>query len=205
MRVEYIADRLVVSAEKNKDGTPVQYPARDIAGVRGIVAHHTAGKGGPEAIARWHVLGKGWPGIAYDFVIDDNAGPSKIYQTSDLHCARYHAGLHNRTRIGVAIVGNFDRGKPHPNQLHACAWLCGVLCFLLKMQDPGDWVGPWLLPGRVVAGHNELFGATRKIGKTCPGSRFNMTELRELTALSMLDIWSIDSLDHGIQIPYIGD
>lgn len=201
MRVEYIADRLMVTAKKDEDGNPVLYPSRDLSGVRGIAAHHTAGKGGPEAIARWHVLGKWWPGIAYDFVIDDNAGPSKIYQTTDLRRATYHAGLHNRTRIGVAIVGNFDKGVPHPNQLHACAWLCAALCLLLNLKDPGDWVGPAILPGRVVSGHRELFGSSTKLGKTCPGRRFNMTELRELTALTMLDIGSSNLLDHGIQLP----
>lgn len=193
MRVEYIADRLVHSSK--------EYPLRDLANVRGIAVHHTKGRGSPEQVAHGHVLGRGWPGHAYHFQIVGRTGASKIYQTNDLDRASYHAGLHNRTRIGVAITGDFDSGLPSPNDLHACAWLCAALCLLLNLKDPGDWVGPAILPGRVVAGHRELFGSSTKLGKTCPGRRFNMTELRELTALTMLDIGSSNLLDHGIQLP----
>ena len=169
--------------------------------VRGVVVHHTKGRGDPYDIARGHTLDRGWPGIAYHFVIMGGPGASSVFQTLPLDMASYHAGLHNRTRIGIAIVGDYDRGKPYPNDLHACAWLCGVLCLALDLKDPADWVGPVILPGRVVAGHRELFGATTKIGKTCPGKRFNMNELRELTALRMIDIGATDALDHGIRFP----
>ncbi len=46
-----------------------RYRRRDLAAIDNIVIHHTASRAtvSPQAIARFHVRNKGWPGIAYHF------------------------------------------------------------------------------------------------------------------------------------------
>lgn len=211
MRSEYIADKLVRIPERcagecscrKRGKTRCKYPHRALSGVRGLSLHQSKGRGNAAQMARFHVLERGWPGIAYTFLIDDNHGPSRIYQTAEIDRATNHSGLHNRSRIGIVIVGDFDRGLPHPNQIHACAWLCAVLCVLLELGDPKHQTGPWLLPGRVVSGHRELWGATRKVGKTCPGSRFDLDAMRE--TVRTFDVSPLDDLKTRSGIVFPGD
>ena len=98
---------------------------------KGICIHHSAG---PDTIAkdwdgirRYH-LSKGWRDIGYHFGIEWVGGLYMTYAGRSLNMAGAHCPAVNRTHIGVCIVGNFEKGVPHPFAIQALAALCLKLC-----------------------------------------------------------------------------
>lgn len=104
---------LVASLERHPSD---RYSSRDMSRVNEITIHHTAGYEGPEAIAHYHVYERGWPGIGYHYVIDQNG---RIFQTNYDETKSYHNGTTNTKSIGVALIGNFENHPPTHNQYQA--------------------------------------------------------------------------------------
>ena len=127
-----------------------RYRKRTARIVRTVI-HHTATKLGAkqsevahiQAIARGHIR-RGWPGIAYHFVI----GPSgAIYRCHPTKLHTYHVGSrYNDSSIGVALIGRLHVDDPTAAQLESAAWLCKELGYsivphkaLVATACPGHW------------------------------------------------------------------
>lgn len=135
---------------------------------RWIVVHHTASDtGNLEYYKRLHKEERGWPDVAYHFVINNgtmNTSPGEI-EVSDLWKERQH---HYSTRnsyinyfgIAIVLVGNFERHEIPPRQYES---LLNLITRLAR---------EYKIPPERIVGHNELQN-TR-----CPGSHTDMNKIR---------------------------
>ncbi len=129
------------------------YGHRPLADIRYLVIHHTGTSAdvGPEAIAKEHVQGLGWPGIGYHFVVGIDG---TVWQTQDLTTVSHHARQFNAVSVGIALAGDLLDSIPPAVQLERTAALtAGIL----------DQLG---LPISTVRGHREL------VETRCPGDAF---------------------------------
>lgn len=121
------------------------------------IIHHSASPDVPAStIHGWH-LGQKWAGIGYHFVI--RAGGA-IERGRPEWALGVHAGPGNTDSIGICLAGNFEAGKPTPEQMVSLAWL---------LRD-------YLMPkyGKLsVIGHRDVMQTA------CPGRNFPWAELRE--------------------------
>lgn len=138
---------------------------RALSGVTDITLHHAASSNTATAedFARYHITGKGWPGIGYHYVID-RAG--NVFQTNDLTDLSYHNGYNNTAAVGVSLVGNMDNEPMTADQLSAFLALVPEI----RRQVPTV---------RRLVGHKEYKGAT-----ACPGRYVSMGYLRTQTGLA---------------------
>jgi hypothetical protein len=130
---------------------------------REIVVHHSAGEyGNLEFIDRVHRDERGWRMAGYHFIIGNGtgsadgeieAGPRWLTQEIGSHCRG-----HNRTAIGICLVGNFDveGHRPSEAQLHAAAQLTAQLALVFE------------IPRQSILVHREIDGALT----ACPGRHF---------------------------------
>jgi hypothetical protein len=117
------------------------------------VIHHSGGRHRPakvrqhiQAIARFHVRRRGWPTIAYHYIIDADGN---IYRTNRPQVASFHSGdkATNLSSYGICMLGNFRTYDPTPAQLDACRWLVGELNVVqivphkavVQTSCPGRW------------------------------------------------------------------
>jgi N-acetyl-anhydromuramyl-L-alanine amidase AmpD len=130
-----------------------KYKTREISDIRYLVVHHSAVPPSvtPQRIADYHVKTRGWPGIGYHLVVDDD---STIYQTNHLQTVSYHAGNANPIGVGICFNGNFTNGVPPAAQLQAGAHL---IAWLMQELD---------LPWDAVKGHKDLMDTA------CPGEQW---------------------------------
>lgn len=167
-----------------------RYVARARAPTVAII-HHTAT--GPEAtpqgIATYHVEGRGYPGIAYHYLIDARG---VIYQVNDDALVTWHAGcaaVHgddcpynaNTTSLGVCFIGTFMDAPPTPEALAAGRWLLGG-----KRAEYGL---------REVIPHRAAHGART----ACPGDAFPL----EALAVAGIDVvplrWNAEEAVRGLE------
>ena len=99
---------------------------------------------------------KGWPGIGYHFVIEDDG---IIYQTNYLDTVSYHTGTYapgdeNRWSVGIALEGSFTDYPPPRVQQDAAKALVAYLKDLLNITE--------------IYGHREMPGAATQ----CPGNTY---------------------------------
>ncbi len=129
-------------------GTP--YARRNLNQIRYIVVNHTGANPqlGLEHIARAHIK-RGYPGIAYDFVVDV-AG--KIFKVTDLEDVAQPDQAWSEQGVNICLAGNFNRGAPPLQQLDGagrlCAWLAQNLGMtaesivglgeLIRSDSPGE-------------------------------------------------------------------
>lgn len=147
LRIIDIVDRLPHAP------APQAYARRPLADIRYLVIHHTgtSAEVGPEAIAREHVEGLGWPGIGYHFVV---GADGTVWRTQDPTTVSHHARQFNAVSVGIALAGDLLDAVPPAAQLDAAA---AVTAWLL------DQLG---LPVSSVRGHREL------VETRCPGEPF---------------------------------
>jgi N-acetyl-anhydromuramyl-L-alanine amidase AmpD len=136
---------------------------------RYIVIHHTASDAGNlEYYRRLHKEERGWPDIAYHFVINNGAAntvPGQV-EESDLWKDR-RSGYSTRNTyintVGIAIVmvGNLDRHPPLALQYQA------LVSLLVNLSRE------YRIPPERIIGHRELQQTK------CPGQYLNMAKLRE--------------------------
>jgi hypothetical protein len=132
----------------------LKYQTRPLSDIQNLVVHHTAGPAdvGPEAIARYHIQQRGWPGIGYHFVI---MGDGAIYQTNRLETISYQAQTANPTSLGIAFAGNLMSVGPTNDQLVSGGRLLAYL-----MQALG-------LTSSSIKGHKNF------VVTACPGDQWD--------------------------------
>ncbi|MCX8001714.1 MAG: N-acetylmuramoyl-L-alanine amidase [Anoxybacillus mongoliensis] len=114
-----------------------------------IIIHHSLTKTGSAfAFANYHVS-KGWPGIGYHFVIEQDG---TIHFCNDLETISYHVGNHNSYCIGICLTGDFRTQQPTNEQKQSLKALYKTLVSILPNYKD-------------VKGHNELKGYE---WKQCP-------------------------------------
>lgn len=116
----------------------------------------------PEGVAKFFrehpdgVAATGGP-MPYAIVIDFLG---QAWQAAPLSWVTPHTKGHNRTTIGVAVMGNFTRHEPTVAQRKSTAWL---LAGLLAWR-----------PDLTIVGHTDTPNATNTPGKVCPGALLGM-------------------------------
>lgn len=143
-----------------------RYERREPGDIRHVIVHHTAGPADQPIweIARHHVEERGWPGIGYHMVIDARG---QAFKTNADLTVSFHAREHNRSSIGVAMLGNFQEQEPPREQYRA------LLFHVWRyMRAYG------ISPDRVL-GHREVDPTA------CPGARVDLDRLRR--DLDLLD------------------
>lgn len=130
---------------------------RPLSGITDITVHHSAGPTTQNStdFANYHIS-KGWPGIAYHYVIYPNG---YIENTNNLDRLTWHNGYNNTQAIGIVNVGNFEYEKPTSAQVQNTIMLVDKL----KRENPNI---------KFLNGHNEYVpGHTQ-----CPG-KYMVSEL----------------------------
>lgn len=90
-----------------------------------IIIHHSLTKtGSAEAYARHHVDVNGWPGIGYQFVIEQDG---TIKQCQNISANSYHVGDHNKYCVGICLTGDFRTQEPTAAQKRSLCWLVSYL------------------------------------------------------------------------------
>lgn len=156
---------LKISNISGKLPTNGAWKKRPISGITDITIHHSAGPTTQNStdFANYHIS-KGWPGIAYHFVIYPNG---YIEQTNELDRLTWHNGYNNTQAIGIVNVGNFEYDKPTSAQVQNTMMLVDKL----KRENPqikylnghGEYVpGHTQCPGRYL--QNEMDYVRNKTG-----------------------------------------
>lgn len=129
-------------------------------------------------IDRWHKQ-NGWKGIGYHYVILNDRHDHKADGTVEKGRPIGEQGAHvaglNEVSVGICCVGDGDRDAFTPKQT---ARLLSLVAELRKKFG---------VPVENVIGHREVndlvrkgvVGAQFKTGKTCPGKKVSMDEIRE--------------------------
>lgn len=115
--------------------------------------HHTAseqhGAAGVRAIEQFHVEGRGWRGIAYTYLVDDDG---TIYEGRGHQYIGGHTTGENSTSHAICLMGNFDQRKPTAAALRS-------LADLGRHGVTNRWWAP------AFPGHRDSVGAST----ACPG------------------------------------
>lgn len=147
LKIKNIVDSLPKSPTQS-------YSTRNLTQINKIVVHHSATTSGTaESYARYHVDTRGWPGIGYHFVIDQDG---TINQTNWLETVSYHTGNENTNSIGICLTGNFDIQQPFPAQMASL----NALISYLKGQ---------------LGQHLQVYGHRDYSTKTCPGDHISLS------------------------------
>ena len=98
---------------------------RDLNEIDTIVLHHSASPQDRTIfdVHQWH-LNRGWFGCGYHFVIHANG---EIYEGRSMDSIGAHARGHNRTSIGICVIGNFEETHPTVPQRIATGRLVAYL------------------------------------------------------------------------------
>ena len=152
---DYLTHEIVDIVDELPTHATKTYNTRDLDSVTDLIIHHTVSPDDRTAaqIAAYHVNGRGWPGIAYHYLI---GADGTIEQTNYLETMSYHASAANSYSVGIALKGDFTTEHPTDEQLAAAAWLV-------------DWLGNELDNIDAVYGHREAAGAATQ----CPGNSWD--------------------------------
>ncbi len=98
------------------------YQPRDLTKIKYLVINHTAVRPNVDLalIANAHIQ-RGYPGIAYDFVVDDRG---RIFQVAPLEGAVQASQDWSGRGINICLAGNFEDAPPPAAQLNAAGLLC---------------------------------------------------------------------------------
>ncbi len=137
-----------ISARLPRSGAP--YARRNLNQIKYIVISHTGAHPqlGLDRIARAHIK-LGYPGIAYDFVVD---AAGEILKTTDLEDVAQPDQVWSEQGVNICLAGNFAQGAPPLQQLDAtgrlCAWVAQNLGLtaeaivglgeLIASESPGE-------------------------------------------------------------------
>lgn len=152
------------------------WPKRRLSAITDITVHHSGSPANhtPLSFARYHIgstskqipksnRGKGWPAIAYHFVI---TADGTVNQTLILDEWSNHNGYNNGHAIGVCLVGNFEEHEPTPAQMEALH----TLIIWLKAALPSI---------KTLMGHREYPVKQNETRTLCPGKYLSIVPLRE--------------------------
>jgi N-acetyl-anhydromuramyl-L-alanine amidase AmpD len=118
-----------VSARLPRSGTP--YARRNLNQIKYIVVNHTGAHPqlALDRIARAHIK-RGYPGIAYDFVVD---AVGEIFKTTELEDVAQPDQVWAEQGVNICLTGNFHHEAPPLAQLDAAGRLCAWLAQNLGM------------------------------------------------------------------------
>lgn len=124
-----------------------------------IVIHHsTTGYDGAKtikAIQNYH-LGLGWTDIGYHFLIGEDG---LIFEGRPIIAQGAHVSGHNKDKIAICMVGNFEINRPPEMALEALKKLVGILSYQFDIKIiswhsnyantlcPGKYLRTWLEKG----------------------------------------------------------
>ncbi len=99
----------------------VAYQPRDLSRIKHLVINHTAVRPNVDLalIANAHIQ-RGYPGIAYDFVVDDRG---RVFQVAPLEGAVRADQEWSGQGINICLAGNFEEAPPPAAQLNAAGLL----------------------------------------------------------------------------------
>jgi hypothetical protein len=97
--------------------------------------------------------GRGWPDIAYTFLINDLG---QIFEGVPPGYLGTHTAGHNSTGHAICLLGDFNTDTPTP----------AALASLVSLIDHGHAKGWW--PGKLTGGHRDTRGAA---SGDCPGNK----------------------------------
>ena len=169
MSLNIIADKLPSHFSK-------RYKRREDNEIDTLVVHHGASfasrpRGGWLAyicnIADYHVWNRGWPGIAYHYVI---APDGETFKCQSIRNISYHAKGGNTHGIGICLLGNFENEQPPARQVSALH----DLIVLIKRGLPGV---------ENVIGHRDVKGSST----VCPGKQFTPAMIQQCANLVVSD------------------
>lgn len=138
-------------------GGETAYERRSALEVERIVIHHVGGVNRDytaEEIARYHVRERGWPGIAYHFLVHPDG---RVEYIGDIATVRYHVGRINRSSLGICLAGDFNAVPPSRRQLMRTRMLVRGLWQALGTRVP-------------VLGHRDVWMLTGYGFTECPGN-----------------------------------
>lgn len=128
-----------------------KYALRPLSKITHIAIHHSfTERGSAETFARYYVNNKGWPGIGYHFVIEQDG---IIKWCHDPTTISYHVGNSNSLSIGICMIGDFRYHDPGKAQFSSLNQLVKKLMLDLDIEPLNVW------------GHNEFPGYE---WKECP-------------------------------------
>ncbi len=126
------------------------YARRSPNQIKYIVVSHTGANPalGLERIAKAHMR-RGYPGIAYDFVVD---ATGQIFKVSEIEEVAQPDQVWSEQGVNICLTGNFNHDMPPLSQLDStgrlCAWLAqnlgltaeGIIGLgeLIRSESPGD-------------------------------------------------------------------
>ncbi|MFN3334897.1 MAG: N-acetylmuramoyl-L-alanine amidase, partial [Caldilinea sp.] len=112
-----------ISQRLPKSGAP--YARRDLNQIRYIVVNHTGAHPllSLERVARAHIKA-GYPGIAYDFIID---AAGEILKVKDMEDVAQPDKVWSEQGVNICLAGRFDAEAPPLAQLDAASRLCAWL------------------------------------------------------------------------------
>lgn len=120
-----------------------RYETREVSNISRVILHHTTGNPSAlswESIARFHVVSRGWPGIAYHIGISPDGVVSYL---GDIETIRYHAGEANADSLAVCCLGDYENSEPSEAMLDALERLLALLDYpVLGHSDVNDTVCP---------------------------------------------------------------
>jgi N-acetyl-anhydromuramyl-L-alanine amidase AmpD len=143
-----------------------------------IVVHHSFTVDGIgeswRAIRKYHINVDGWYDIGYHKGIELVGKKIEVFngrkdQVPGAHTKELHM---NSRSIGICVVGNYDITAPDEDHLEVLKQVCYA------------YMVSYSIPTHKVVGHREIglmagYDWTKGQYKTCPGSKFDMTALRE--------------------------
>jgi len=129
-----------------------------------IIMHHSATRPDAswEGIRDYHMRERGWRDIGYHFGVGKSERGWEILPGRSLGWEGSHCPGHNRTAIGICLLGDFTDEPPPEGQLQVASGLVADL-----MHD-------WKIPIHRVYMHRQ-FRDTE-----CPGAKFNLEHFRNV-------------------------
>jgi N-acetylmuramoyl-L-alanine amidase len=138
-----------------------------------VIWHHSLTADGnvvdTQAIRRYHVDIKGWLDIGYHYLIEKINDQWEILKgrmdnEDGAHCIAF-----NNDSLGICVVGNFDLAVPEPD------------LWKLMVRFQRSLLYTHRIPREKVMGHWETYQWRGvPVEKSCPGTRFLMTEFRKM-------------------------
>jgi N-acetyl-anhydromuramyl-L-alanine amidase AmpD len=111
---------------------------------------------------RRHYISIGWESAPHLFIARGSLNPNHdgIFQLTPLNLPGTHAGVCNRTTIGIEVVGNYDN-EPWPESVEET--VTAAIAHFLQWRN---------LPCTVIRGHRDCNSP-----KTCPGKAISIPDV----------------------------